>query len=897
GIAGRTVGTKAAIVETAIKSCLRRGVPLSVIRFDLVKGYDLLTKAGIADSVDAIGWGDDYKEFLLSMQSEYEACVRTPYGLTSFFLFLNGVKQGDPLSPDIYVDWMEMLYRWVQANKVCIKLELPPHIPPSPIVGRHVQIGPQGWIDDFGILTKATETSRGFSLVCEFVLTYNAKVSTKTIALAIGWSPTEKLKIGDEEIEWTAEGEPARVLGYHFSTAGNWDAHIALVEAEFDRRIQEVEEARTSIDGKANLINSDVLGYVTFSADLVPIPKRLASKMQQACKRAFLRHSTSTTISHTLVTKGERSKRGITDLRRVCQARIMGGLKKVLSGEDRTAYRAAILDLWEAQQTITGKDPILFPSHKAHAPEWSEFPAYITAARKAMADGHLKVWSPKPLGRKSSLLDACESMGVRVPLQLTNELAHISPHDLDIGRCDHRFVSPSLINMSSQLVTMGFSQKEAIALRLPIIEALEAASQNPLALGSKPMKRTLKEALGPKWRASTQLTFASDGSFYPKNPERGSGGAVVSDGGPIAAFQILKGKGIEVGELMAIAVAIAVAPKNGDVTIYSDSLSCLKMVDRARSNKFSKSTYAKTTYPGLVETVLALVESRRGPTTLVHVKAHTGSTEAASRLNQMADEAAKGFWTNECSLRLPYAFPGTNPATGHRYSRTPFLLGDCTGPLHGSWYQHALRASNRGLTSAPKALTTMSVTEFSVNSDMFCPTTSWPFLRTKHQRTGEYLFWLKAMSLSLPTARQLALRHPRVYGCQDCPRCERDFEDVPHALYECRWVQKANTEIENLARRTLHLESEKLYWPYVLHPARIKHKGLMVGFLTGGIPSWIAARLETLYNKKWKSVGSKLSSEILKIQHASWKKRCKICYWCGRCPKWTWTSKNIINSN
>jgi len=354
------------------------------------------------------------------MQSEYEACVRTPYGLTSFFMFLNGVKQGDPLSPDIYVDWMEMLYRWVQANKVCIKLELPPHIPPSPIVGRSVRVGPQGWIDDFGILTKATETSRGFSLVCDFVLAYNARVSTKTIALAIGWSPTEKLKIGEEDIEWTAEGEPARVLGYHFSTAGNWDAHISLVEAEFDRRIQEVEGARATIDGKANLINSDVLGYITFSADLVPIPKRLASKMQQACKQAFLRHSTSTTISHTLVTKSDRSKRGITNLRRVCQARIMGGLKKILSGEDRTAYRVAVLNLWEAQQPIAEFDPFLFPSLKARAPDWAKFPTYITAAREVMTDGHLKVWSPVPLSQKSNLLDVCGSTGVWVPIQLAN---------------------------------------------------------------------------------------------------------------------------------------------------------------------------------------------------------------------------------------------------------------------------------------------------------------------------------------------------------------------------------------------------------------------------------------------------------------------------------------------
>jgi len=140
------------------------------------------------------------------------------------------------------------------------------------------------------------------------------------------------------------------------------------------------------------------------------------------------------------------------------------------------------------------------------------------------------------------------------------------------------------------------------------------------------------------------------------------------------------------------------------------------------------------------------------------------------------------------------------------------------------------------------------------------------------------------MSLSLPTARQLALRHPRVYECQDCPRCEGDFEDIPHALYECRWVQKADIKIKNLARRTLHLNDDKLYWPYVLHQARIKHKGLMVGFLTGGIPSWIAARLETLYDKKWKSVGSKLSNEILKIRHASWKKRCKI--WSTRNPSY-----------
>ena len=217
GIPGRTAGTKAHIINNIIAYSLQHDQPVALVWFDLVKGYDLVTKAAVSDSVDCIGWGDDYKDLVLSSMTDFRAHVRTPYGPSLPFAYGNGVKQGDPASPDIYIDWMEMLYRWADKKKLYYKMSLPEHIPRNPFFGRHVTVRAQGWIDDFGLITSPERAQKGVDIVNHFARTYNAQVSNKTEALAIGWQPDQPLQLNQELILWNDASTSLRILGYFFN--------------------------------------------------------------------------------------------------------------------------------------------------------------------------------------------------------------------------------------------------------------------------------------------------------------------------------------------------------------------------------------------------------------------------------------------------------------------------------------------------------------------------------------------------------------------------------------------------------------------------------------------------------------------------------------------------------
>jgi len=868
GIPGRSVGTKAYIINNVISFCKRHNKPVSLIWFDLVKGYDLVTKRAISDSVDCLGWGDDYKNFLLSTMTQFRARARTPYGTTEAFDYLNGVKQGDPASPDIYDDWMEMLYRWAEEKKLHFRMRLPPLVPSSPFFGSSIKIRPQGWIDDFGIVVKPSRAQKGVNLVNNFAKSYNAQVSTKTEALAVGWEPGGDLKLDNKVIKWNNKPKRLRVLGYHFNDQDTWDDHLEILTLETERRLARVAAAQTTIDGRANLINSDILGLVLFPTDIIPLPNTLANSIQQLCKKALIRGKIDTSISAALTIKTKWNWRGIEDIQRTAKARL-GGIRKALQADDPTAQVSTMFTAWEASHTICeGSDCLAFPKLKPRSKKWKDFPDYLAATRLILAETGMNIIRPALRHETKYVLSMANLLGINITPSTKNLLNAIE-------MCDCTTTTTSGIKIDKRKINnLGMKKGETKRVQTLTKTVLNAWPSDPgLRSHKKSALEVIKEVIGDKNESSEDQIVATDGSFYPTNPGRGCAGAVVSFTGLLIDFVMPNTPSNEAAELMAILLAILVTKPRVNLTIHSDSQSNTKLVDKAIQGRWYDSSYKKSNFPQLVEAVMEASRSRQGTTKISYVPAHTKNSDYASNLNRVADIFAKNAFNSDSAILPPEFHRGINPTGQVATAKPVHFLAENGRPTIGSWYRVTLSALTEQPTSAELTEQSLRPTEIPFKSEIFSQECSWPVLRSKHAKEKKYIFLLKILSRSLPVCRRLSLLYPRLYNSQACPRCGHHSEDLEHALLTCPHNQRINQHLKEKIQ--LRLKLDGLYWPTVTLCEATNNRGMTAGYLSGGIPNWVEEELRYIYGKKGAKIATQISDTILEARLEAWEDRNK----------------------
>jgi hypothetical protein len=75
-------------------------------------------------------------------------------------------------------------------------------------------------------------------------------------------------------------------LGYYFDEDLSWKAHIDAIETKVLQVACRVERARADVRDKSKMVNADVFGIATFSADVVPYSNKAVHRMQKAGYKA-----------------------------------------------------------------------------------------------------------------------------------------------------------------------------------------------------------------------------------------------------------------------------------------------------------------------------------------------------------------------------------------------------------------------------------------------------------------------------------------------------------------------------------------------------------------------------------------------------------------------------------
>jgi hypothetical protein len=89
---------------------------LFVISYDQEKAYDSVQAYTIKASLERFNLPEDFIRFVLSGLEKATSCFKTFYGLTEDFKVETSVRQGDPLSPLIYIFVVDALHEGWKNN-------------------------------------------------------------------------------------------------------------------------------------------------------------------------------------------------------------------------------------------------------------------------------------------------------------------------------------------------------------------------------------------------------------------------------------------------------------------------------------------------------------------------------------------------------------------------------------------------------------------------------------------------------------------------------------------------------------------------------------------------------------------------------------------------------------
>ena len=299
-------------------------IPGLMIFIDFQKAFDSIEWDFLFKCIEAFNFGSDFLRWVKLFYNNVQSCIMNN-GITSkSFQLKRGVRQGDPLSPYLFIVAVETLAIAIRQNPAIKGIT----------IGKEETKLLQYADDTTAVLADTNSATVLFQLLDLFKNISGLKInSTKTEGLWIGSSKGNKAKpLG---IKWP--NEPIKALGVYFT----YDPKL-LKEKNFIERLDSIKKLINiwssrdlSVYGKVTIIKSFLIPKFVYVCSVLPTPNELVKQLNQLLFK-FLWNGTDKVTRVSVINEYEEGGFKMINLDCMIKSLRLAWLKRIFEGQNGT---------------------------------------------------------------------------------------------------------------------------------------------------------------------------------------------------------------------------------------------------------------------------------------------------------------------------------------------------------------------------------------------------------------------------------------------------------------------------------------------------------------------------------------------------------------------------------
>ena len=300
---GRTIEDQNLLIRDTIAYAKQTNTHACVLSLDQVKAFDRVSHSFLFKVLEKCNLGPNFRKWIEILYKNPESKILINKTLTEAFQIKRSVRQGDSLSPLLYVLILEPLLEKIRQNPQIQGVIIPG--------GRKIIV--LAFADDTNFFPK---NRRSIDLIMiefnNFGKASGSKINeNKTQLLPLGsWNPPLDDPYANMRVE------KVKIFGIHYSNVVNQFPNDQLLEIEnkIDNVIKVYFYKSTSIFGRALILNTLGISKLNYVLSTLDLPKEYSNRIQNKFRLFLLKGTVQNVSNETLILGKLEGGVGVQDL-------------------------------------------------------------------------------------------------------------------------------------------------------------------------------------------------------------------------------------------------------------------------------------------------------------------------------------------------------------------------------------------------------------------------------------------------------------------------------------------------------------------------------------------------------------------------------------------------------
>ena len=295
-MSGRFIGENIKLIYDILFETKQQEIPGLILSIDFEKAFDTVSWKFIDKVLTYFNFGPSIKSWIHLFQNDSESCIIQNGFLSDFLKLKRGCRQGDPISPYIFILCAEILGKMIRKNEKLKGIT---------INGKEFRLSQ--YADDTQIFLNGTEESlrETLSVLDMFYHMSGLKINIeKTRAIWIGAHSNSTAQIcRNNRLDWS-QG-PFKILGVTFTTEvfDIWNVNSNEVLIKIENLCKKWAKRKLTIPGRITIIKSLAISKFTHLFLALPNPPEDLIKRLDKIFYKFLWNSGPDRIKRTEIIK------------------------------------------------------------------------------------------------------------------------------------------------------------------------------------------------------------------------------------------------------------------------------------------------------------------------------------------------------------------------------------------------------------------------------------------------------------------------------------------------------------------------------------------------------------------------------------------------------------------